>query len=56
LIDVIAERLRKKFGKSDLPLTSILEGGTWRAGRKIAFALRPDGSPPISVESDGTVF
>ena len=40
----------------DLPLASILEGGTWAAGRAIAFARRPDGSPPLKVISDGTVF
>ena len=56
LMDKIAAALREKFGKPDMPLTQILEGGTWRAGRKIAFALRSDGSPPIVVDSDGTVF
>jgi len=56
LIDQIAEKLRARLGKPNLPLAAILEGGTWRAGRKIAFQLRSDGSPPISVESDGTVF
>jgi hypothetical protein len=33
----------------------VLEGGTWAAGRKIAAELR-DGSPPIQMISDGTVF
>ena len=37
-------------------LASILEGGTWAAGRAIAFARRPDGAPPLKVISDGTVF
>ncbi len=39
-----------------LPLASILEGGTWAAGRAIAFARRPVGASPIKVVSDGTVF
>ena len=39
-----------------MPLGSILEGGTWAAGRQIARKLRPDGSPPLAVVSDGTVF
>ncbi|MDD9947785.1 MAG: URC4/urg3 family protein [Myxococcales bacterium] len=39
-----------------LPLSSILEGGTWEAGREIAKELRPDGGPPIRIDSDGTVF
>jgi hypothetical protein len=33
-----------------------LEGGTWAAGRAAAFGRRADGSPPIKVISDGTVF
>jgi hypothetical protein len=39
-----------------LPLAKILEGGSWRAGRNIARTRRYDGSPPIKVVSDGTVF
>ncbi|MDA9448885.1 MULTISPECIES: URC4/urg3 family protein [Bradyrhizobium] len=58
LLDQLAERIRAKLGRSpeSLPLASILEGGTWAAGRAIAFARRPDGSPPLKVISDGTVF
>jgi hypothetical protein len=58
LLDHIAEALRKKLGLSaaELPLVKVLQGGTWTAGRKIAAELRPDGSPPIQIESDGTVF
>jgi len=57
-IDKVAEILQKRLGLSseELPLTSVLEGGTWRAGRSIAKRLRADGSPPISIRSDGTVF
>ncbi len=39
-----------------LPLARVLEGGTWRAGRRIALERRQAGEPPIDVESDGTVF
>ncbi|MEZ2142283.1 URC4/urg3 family protein [Bradyrhizobium sp. DN5] len=58
LLDRLAERIRAKLGRTPdtLPLASILEGGTWAAGRAIAFARRPDGSPPLKVISDGTVF
>lgn len=58
LLDRLAERIRAKLGRTprSLPLASILEGGTWAAGRAIAFARRPDGSPPLKVISDGTVF
>ena len=58
LLDRLAERVRAKLGRTPetLPLASILEGGTWAAGRAIAFSRRPDGSPPLKVISDGTVF
>ncbi|WP_298244652.1 URC4/urg3 family protein [uncultured Bradyrhizobium sp.] len=58
LLDRLAELIRTKLGRTPetLPLASILEGGTWAAGRAIAFARRPDGSPPLKVISDGTVF
>ncbi|WP_128923774.1 URC4/urg3 family protein [Bradyrhizobium guangxiense] len=58
LLDRLAERIRTKLCRTPetLPLASILEGGTWAAGRAIAFARRPDGSPPLKVISDGTVF
>ncbi|RZI38681.1 DUF1688 family protein, partial [Herbaspirillum sp. HC18] len=58
LLDRLAELVRAQLGRTPetLPLASILEGGTWAAGRAIAFARRPDGSPPLKVISDGTVF
>jgi hypothetical protein len=58
LLDRIADGLRARLHTSTLalPLAKVLEGGTWAAGRRIAKALRPDGAPPIHVESDGTVF
>jgi Protein of unknown function (DUF1688) len=58
LLDLLAEKIRARLGRSaaELPLASLLEGGTWAAGRAAAFARRPDGAPPIKVISDGTVF
>ena len=58
LLDRLADLVRAKLGRTaeTLPLASILEGGTWAAGRAIAFARRSDGSPPLKVISDGTVF
>jgi hypothetical protein len=41
---------------SDFLLGSLLEGGTWAAGRKIAQEKRRDGGSPFTVVSDGTVF
>ena len=58
LLDRLADIVRQKLNMdaTTLPLAKILEGGTWAAGRAIARELRPDGSPPVKVISDGTVF
>jgi Protein of unknown function (DUF1688) len=58
LLDRLAEKIRAKLNRDarSLPLASLLEGGTWAAGRAIAFERRADGSSPIKVISDGTVF
>ncbi len=58
LIDRLAERIRAKLDMTpaELPLASILEGGTWSAGRRIASELRAGGGPPVQVISDGTLF
>jgi hypothetical protein len=58
LLDRLAESLRVRSGldAASLPLASILQGGTWAAGRAMAFERRADGAPPIKVVSDGTVF
>jgi len=41
---------------TSMPLATILEGGTWAAGRRLARERRADASPPVKVISDGTVF
>ncbi len=59
LIDRLAPLLRQRLGlpPGALPLARVLEGGTWAAGRALAFKLRPDGGPPpFQIISDGTVF
>jgi hypothetical protein len=58
LLDRLAGLVRLRLGRDarQLPLPKILQGGTWAAGRAIAQRLRSDGSPPLSVISDGTVF
>jgi hypothetical protein len=58
LIDKLAEELRRRLSMPsvDLPLGSVLEGGTWHAGRALAKELRTDGSSPIRIRLDGTVF
>ena len=58
LLDEIAPLVRKELGVTaeQMQLASILEGGTWAAGRRIAKEKRADGSPPLTIISDGTVF
>ena len=58
LLDRLADAMRHrlKMDERSLPLAKVLEGGTWSAGRVIARKLRSDGSPPVKVASDGTVF
>ena len=58
LLDRIALAVRTRLNRSaaDLPLAKILQGGTWATGRELAFARRADGSPPLKIISDGTVF
>jgi hypothetical protein len=55
LIDEMAPRIRGHLAAPALPLACILEGGTWAAGRELAAELR-GGNPPLSIDSDGTVF
>jgi hypothetical protein len=58
LLDRLADPVRQRLGvdAAAFPLAKMLEGGTWAAGRTIAFERRADGSPPVRVISDGTVF
>ncbi|MEL6246852.1 MAG: URC4/urg3 family protein [Cyanobacteria bacterium J06648_16] len=57
-LDWVCDRIRQRLHKTadELPLIKVLEGGTWTAGRRIAKQRRPDGTPPITLQSDGTVF
>lgn len=58
LLDEVAKRVRERLGMTaeQLPLAKVLQGGTWSAGRRIAAEKRAGGTPPIRIESDGTVF
>lgn len=58
LLDKLAERLRQRLNltAAELPLAKVLEGGTWAAGRRAAAERRPQGGPPLTLASDGTVF
>ena len=57
--DRIADAIRKQLGlrTDQLTLAQVLESATWKGGREIAKAKRPETcGPPIEIESDGTVF
>lgn len=58
LLEHIATGMRDAFGKTaeELPMSKVLQGGTWMAGRQAAQEKRADGAPPIRIQSDGTVF
>jgi hypothetical protein len=58
LLDRIADPICSKLGfeARDFPLAKVLEGGTWATGRRLAKERRGDGSPPLTIISDGTVF
>lgn len=58
LLDEVAALIRQRLGRTrqEMPLATILEGGTWAAGRRIAGERRAGGGPPLTILSDGTVF
>jgi Protein of unknown function (DUF1688) len=57
LLDRLAEEVRRRLGKSptEFPLSKVLEG-SWAAGREIAGERRADGSAPLAIVGDGTLF
>jgi len=58
LLDKLAEKIRRSTNtdSGSMPLASILQGGTWSAGRRIAQQLRANGVPPLQLNSRGTIF
>jgi hypothetical protein len=58
LLDLIGANVQKSLGftAQQFPLAKVLEGGTWWAGRFLAQEKRSGGTPPININSDGTVF
>jgi len=60
LLDRVAVGVWDRLGvtQDKMPLGSVLEGGTWQAGRDIATELRgADGAPPpVIIISEGNVF
>jgi hypothetical protein len=58
LLDRLAEPVRHRLAADggSFPLAKVLQGGTWAAGRALACERRADGSPPIKVIADASVF
>ncbi|WP_020409115.1 DUF1688 family protein [Hahella ganghwensis] len=58
VIDELASLINERLTGQGITLTlaQVLEGGTWTAGRKLAFARTPSGNPPIKYKADGTLF
>lgn len=58
LLDRLTDELRRHLKRKarSLPLGAVLQGGTWHAGREVAYRFRPDGSPPLKIQSCGTAF
>lgn len=58
LLDRLAPLVGARLGLANdsFLLARVLEGGTWAAGRRLAREKRGDGSPPLHIQSDGTVL
>jgi hypothetical protein len=58
LLERLVALVRKELALGPaFAMPHLLQGGTWRAGRQIALALRPPHGPsPIPISPDGTVF
>jgi GTP cyclohydrolase II len=57
LLDQLAPMIRSRLGAAgaSLTLAQILEGGTWKLGRMLAFEKR-EGRPPLSILLSGALF
>ncbi|OZG70808.1 hypothetical protein BTA51_24560 [Hahella sp. CCB-MM4] len=58
VIDELSPLINERLTGLGIKLSQaqILEGGTWTAGRRLAFARTPNGDPPIKYRADGTLF
>lgn len=58
LLDRLLPLVRDKLHLSEdcFSFPNLLQAGTWSAGRSIARTKRPNGAPPIQIQSDGTIF
>jgi Protein of unknown function (DUF1688) len=58
LLDRLARNVRRQLGQSAaaFPLTKVLEGGSWAAGREIASERRASGAAPLAIVGGSTLF
>ena len=58
ILDFVANDVRKVWNQTEheLPLSKVLQAGTWSAGRQIASELRAQGEPPLKIELGGAFF
>lgn len=58
LLDALWEKLllELSLSKEEFPQVKMLEAGSWKAGRILAYQNRNNGAPPLQLQSDGTVF
>lgn len=58
LLDILHEEVIETLGldAADFPLAKLLEGGSWAAGRRLAYKRNITGESPVKIQSDGTVF
>jgi len=58
LLDELVGKVRRRLNldAAAFSLAQLLQGGTWKTGRSLAAKLRSDGSPPIRIISDGSMF
>lgn len=58
LLDILHEAVIDTLGldAADFPLAKLLEGGSWAAGRRLAYKRNITGESPVKILSDGTVF
>lgn len=58
LLDKLCTHVRQKLSlsPSQFKLPNLLEGGSWKAGRILAFQNNPNGNPPIKLKTQGIIF
>ncbi len=58
LLEKLVVQVKQKLGEqySTLNILQVLQGGTWQAGRQLAYQRSKTGEPPLKYTSTGTLF